>query len=425
MKILYDLSRVFGNLKTNTKEYIEVVNVSSRPTKYEVQLITKQVTAAADIWYLLASRVRFVGSPDRADEFKTQMQVMQAAAVLLMLWVQYNPVPKIPLKECIPVGDDFLSLQTLMSRQAFIIQAFKLTKCSDKKFLDTFVAKKDYYAKLLRDTMERSFCNGLTVQNSRANFAVLSRVFNPLTNTAQAQAVKSFTDDQNAVFISELTNMERVVLHCIIQSHQTTFHISNAMETKCTPIEALSLYYVCKVMEMNNNSTNRQAIAKAFNMLAGRVIKFVTANGVSTYPIFKATKLDFATGGASYQINDAFLQDAEVIAALKSYYNVERLTGLDAQSLLTLKFDTNIVLTGVEIANEVDYMDTVEACYSKKNIRKRMTYQPQKNWWRSLSNVMTLFGYDMNENPANKDEFIVKRHALPNGERHALPNGVK
>ena len=409
MKILYDLSRVFGNLKTNTKEYIEVVNVSSRPTKYEVQLITKQVTAAADIWYLLASRVRFVGSPDRADEFKTQMQIMQAAAVLLMFWVQFDPVPKIPLKECIPVGDDFLSLQTLMSRQAFIIQAFKLTKCSDKKFLDTFVAKKDYYAKLLRDTMERSFCNGLTVQNSCANFAVLSRVFNPLTNTAQAQAVKSFTDDQNAVFISELTNMERVVLHCIIQSHQTTFHISNAMETKCTPIEALSLYYVCKVMEMNNNSTNRQAIAKAFNMLAGRVIKFVTANGVSTYPIFKATKLDFATGGASYQINDAFLQDAEVIAVLKSYYNVKKITmgKYDAQKLLTSKIDSNIAGTAIEIINGINYMSSAHTCNTFSNIRKRMTYTPPKNWRRDLIHVLSLFGWDVTINPKSKDEFII------------------
>lgn len=218
---------------------------------------------------------------------------------------------------------------------------------------------------------------------------------------------KSFADEQNAVFISELPKIERIVLHCIIQSQQINFHISNMLETKCTPYEALTQYYVCKVMNLENNSKNRQAIVKAFQGLAGRRIKFITSKGINVYSIFPTSFLDFKTGGTSYTLNPDILQNTELIETIKSYYNTEKLTGFDARHLLNSKIDVNIALTAIEIINEIKLKDAAQSCFSKKNISNRMTYHPQPNWWRSLCNALNKFGYQVIINPKNKDEFIV------------------
>lgn len=405
MKILYDLNRVLDVQKTNTKEYIEIVNVSKRPTLFENQLIQKQVLISVDIWFLLAARVKFNGSLNRLTEFKTQIQVMQKAAVTLMFWIQYDSPCK--NNENIIVGDDFLKKQNLQSLQYNIIQFFGLKRCTNEKFLRNFREKQQYYTQLIQETIRTSFGSGLNVQNSFANYSVLSRVFNPLVSINQADVVKTFADEQNAVFISELPKIERIVLHCIIQSQQINFHISNMLETKCTPYEALTQYYVCKVMNLENNSKNRQAIVKAFQGLAGRRIKFITSKGINVYSIFPTSFLDFKTGGTSYTLNPDILQNTELIETIKSYYNTEKLTGFDARHLLNSKIDVNIALTAIEIINEIKLKDAAQSCFSKKNISNRMTYHPQPNWWRSLCNALNKFGYQVIINPKNKDEFIV------------------
>lgn len=418
MKIKYDLRRVYGDsLKRDYFDVITVENVSPRPTKFEVQLIEKQVRAAADIWYLLASRVKFVGNPDRAADFNTEIQVMQAAAVLYMFWVQYCDVPRFPPDKIITVGDEFLNFPDVISRQTWIIREFGIKKCTDKKFMQTFTKKQKYYADLLRGTAAKSFANGLTTENNTQNLTVLSRVFNPLVKSDRAAELLK-NDGENSVFISELTQAEKVLLHCIVQSNQRIFYVNKNNETKCSPVEAVTLYCIVKALNIDNNSRNRQKIAAAFDMLAGRRIKFITADGVKTYSIFPTTDINFATGSKAYKINPDILNNTNLLTLLMSYYPVETLTNqkFNAIDLLTNKknfrYDSNIAVTCIELINQLPFIDEKGISYRFSEIRKKMTYTPPKDWRRAVAGCLCAFGWEVVTNPDDKDNFILRRKKM-------------
>lgn len=418
MEFKYNYKKVFGLDRTIS---IQIPNIHPL-NRTEIELIKTHFTGFFDMWGIWR-QMRYQGERVAEYEKKSNWLLSQ---LLTFPYVYYEPI-RSPYGYYWSVDDDFFKLNSDNVNE-WIIRTFDLKPSKDKKRCKLILSKAQYYSTFVLKTVLATFkvddvrCIS---DGKKADYSLLSKVFNPLVKTSQIETVKfaaNYPDLQKeqAVFVSDLTDMEKLIFHYVISRGQTHFKLNLNAETTIQHTETLSLYHVAKSLQMEQSSATRKKIVDAFTLLATRFIKFIdNANGMITiYPVFDKTQIMAKQGVKYYEFNEKILTDKTLLKQLTEYYNVAKLTnleqpeqakGLTATDVLKYKGNKNIITTCLELINEMPLIDKRGDCYTFSNVRKRMTYEPPKDWRRAMTTAFKYLHYAININPKCKDEFTIEK----------------